>query len=187
MKENDENLKFPGFPPEPLMNFWSYPKVMNGFWNTLNGSEQKVLDYILRHTWGFNKVADEISLTQLEKGIENFDKGTGLSRPTTISALKGLLQKGFIRKARGKRANHYELVKDFNYPSKKNLLFGSKKSLPTIKNNTIEKRQYSSSKKKPYFMKQEMRRDQRGKWWVIPEDGGPWLEFAGKDSEIEWR
>ncbi len=72
---NSHNLKFPGFPPEPSTNFWSYPKALNGYWHTLSGSEQKVLDYILRHTWGFKKISDEISLTQLERGIENFDKG----------------------------------------------------------------------------------------------------------------
>ena len=41
-------------------------------------------------------------------------------------------------------------------------------------------------KKKPYFQGEEMRRFQ-DKWWVIPSYGGQWLEFAGKESEIEWR
>ena len=149
--------KFPGFPPQPSTNFWSYPKDLNGYWYQLSGSEQKVLDYILRHTWGFDKVADEISLTQLERGIKNFDKGTGLSRPTILKALKGLIKDGFISKKPGNKANCYELVKNFNYPSKESLLFGSKKSSPTIDNNTIKKRQYASSKKKPYFRGEEMR------------------------------
>ena len=26
-----------------------------------------------------------------------------------------------------------------------------------------------------------------GKWKVIPRDGGSWLEFAGDESEIEWK
>jgi len=124
--------KFPGFPPQPSTNFWSYPKELNGYWHQLSGSEQKVLDYILRHTWGFNKVADEISLTQLEDGIEGFDKGTGLSRPTIIKASNGLIKKGFVFKKPGKKANLYELVKNFNYPSKETLPFDSKKSSPTI-------------------------------------------------------
>jgi len=178
--------KFPGFPPQPSTNFWSYPKDLNGYWHQLSGSEQKVLDYILRHTWGFDKVADEISLTQLERGIKNFDKGTGLSRPTIIKALKGLIKDRFISKKPGNKANCYELVKNFNYPSKESLLFGSKKSSPTIDNNTIKKRQYSFSKKKPYFRGEEMRWSQ-DKWWVIPKEGRQWLEFAGSESEIEWR
>ncbi len=196
---NSHNLKFPGFPPEPSTNFWSYPKALNGYWHTLSGSEQKVLDYILRHTWGFKKISDEISLTQLERGIENFDKGTGLSRPTIITAVKGLIKKGFIAKKIGEKANCYELVKNFNYPSKRILPFDSKKSLPTIENFTIENKtiRSSSSKdkveaykqgkrwgEKPYFRGNEMRWAHK-KWWVI--ENGEWLEFAGKESEIEWR
>jgi hypothetical protein len=184
MNENNHIQKFPGFPPKPSMNFWSYPKDLNGYWHQLTGSEQKVLDYILRHTWGFDKVADEISLTQLEKGIKGFDNGTGLSRPTIVTALKGLIKKRFIDKKMGKKANRYELVKNFNYPSKKSLLLASKKSLPTINNNTIKKKQYASFKKKPYYREDEMR-EFNGKWWVIQND--EWLEFAGKESEIEWR
>jgi len=199
-KDNNTNKSFPGFPPKPSTNFWSYPKVMNGFWHTLTGSEQKVLDYILRHTWGFNKVNDEISLTQLKKGIKNFDKGTGLTRPTIILSLKILIKGGFIKKTKGKKANCYELVKDFNYPSKKYLLSDSKKSLPTIEENTIKEEQYNFSSKKelaesykqgkrnskPYFRGEEMRWSQ-GRWWVLPNDGGDWLEFAGSELEIEWK
>jgi hypothetical protein len=25
------------------------------------------------------------------------------------------------------------------------------------------------------------------KWWVIPNEGGQWLEFGGRDNEIEWK
>ena len=41
-------------------------------------------------------------------------------------------------------------------------------------------------KKKPYFREDEMRQS-KGKWWVLPKDGSAWLEFAGKEAEIEWR
>ena len=27
----------------------------------------------------------------------------------------------------------------------------------------------------------------RNKWWVLPNDGGEWLEFAGLEKDIEWR
>ena len=201
MKMKVNNKKFPGFPPKPSTNFWSYPKALNGYWHQLTGSEQKVLDYILRHTWGFDKVADEISLTQLEKGIKNFDKGTGLCRPTVITALKGLIKKGFISKKPGRKANYYELVKNFNYPSKKTLLFDGKKSLPTIDNFTIKKKTIRNSSfkdkieaykqgkrwgEKPYFWNNPMRwkKDEK-KWYVI--ENGKWKEFVGKESEIEWR
>jgi len=54
---------------------------------------------------------------------------------------------------------------------------------------SIDKRreESSSKKKKPFYGKLEMRQDQRGKWWVIPAEGGEWLEFAGKLSEIEYK
>ena len=180
MRQDNPPTKFPGFPPKPSMNFWSYPKELNGYWHQLSGSEQKVLDYILRHTWGFDKVADEISLTQLEKGIQNFDGGTGLSRPTIITALKGLIKKGFISKKPGEKANLYELVKNFNYLSKK--------SLPTIDNVTINNKQYRFfSKKRPFYKGYPMAESPKGsgRWFVI--ENGEWLVFAGKESEIEWR
>lgn len=97
-----EPKKFPGFPREPASNYWAYPRVVNGWWHKLTGSEQKVLDYILRHTWGYKKDADAISLTQFETGIYSrkehkwIDRGTGLSRHTVIKALGGLSKKGFI-------------------------------------------------------------------------------------------
>jgi len=203
MKMNYPNEKFPGFPPEPSMNFWSYPKDLNGYWHTLTGSEQKILDYILRHTWGFNKTKDEISLTQLETGIEGFDKGTGLTRPTIIIAIRGLINKGFIEKTGGKIANCYELVKNFNYPSKNNLPTASKEILQTIENNTIKNKQYNflNNKEKanaykrgerwgekPYFWNQEMRWLIKKKMWkVIPKDGGTWLEFKNEETKIEWK
>lgn len=130
--------KFTGFPPEPNMNFWSYPKDLNGFWHQLSGSEQKVLDYILRHTWGFDKDSDDISLSQLQNGIKGFDQGTGLSRPTVIKAISGLVEMGFIKKRIGKFANNYELVKNLNHPSKKSIPLASKKPLHTIDKYTID-------------------------------------------------
>ncbi len=95
--------KFPGFPKEPYQEWWPYPRALNGWWHTLSGSEQKVLDYILRHTWGFKKNADYISYAQFINGIENCDKGCGLKSPNALSnALKGLEKKGFIRREGGK-------------------------------------------------------------------------------------
>ncbi len=41
-------------------------------------------------------------------------------------------------------------------------------------------------KGRPYYQGQEMRFS-KGKWWVLPKDGGEWLEFAGKDKDIEWK
>lgn len=47
-----------------------------------------------------------------------------------------------------------------------------------------EKRVFSSSKKPYYKRTGEEMRLSKGKWWVIPKNGGQWLEFADKESEI---
>ncbi len=207
MKDNNQNQKFPGFPPEISKNFWCFPRVLDNYTHTLNGSEHKVLFFILRHTWGFNKDCDEISLTQLENGVRNLTSGTGLSRPTIIKSTNSLIKKGFIKKTHGNKANSYKLVKDFNYPHKESLPIASKKSLHTIDNNTIKNKQYISlsdkekidiyksggGKKlpeKPYFREDEMRwvkRKGQYRWEAIKKGEEKWLEFAGQESEIEWR
>lgn len=148
MKGRQSKLnKFPGFPPEPYTNYWPYPRALNGWWYSLSGSEQKILDFILRHTWGFRKTADKISLSQFENGVRNLDKGVGISRPTIIKGIKGLIRKGFIRKIvrktedRVNKYNEYEVVKNFNHPSKDSLLKDSKKSLHTINDSSIKDKQ----------------------------------------------
>ena len=47
---------------------------------------------------------------------------------------------------------------------------------------------FSSFKKgKPFYEGQEMRLV-KGKWFVIPKEGGSWLEFAGNpEKDINWR
>lgn len=116
-----EPKEFPGFPAEPINNYWRYPRVVNGWWHKLSGSEQKVLDYILRHTWGYDKDYDAISLTQFEKGIWSekehkwVDRGTGLDRKTIIKALKGLVRKRFIiveKKGKGKTTVYKLRIKE---------------------------------------------------------------------------
>jgi len=97
-----EPKTFQGFPPEPANNYWRYPRCINGWWASLSGSEQKVLDYIVRHTWGYNKETDQISFSQFSKGIyskrkkEWIDKGIGLETQAISGAIKGLEKKGFI-------------------------------------------------------------------------------------------
>ncbi len=101
--------KFPGFPEDPVNNYWRYPKVLDDWWCELSGSEQKILDYIIRHTWGYQKDVDSISLQQFEEGIFSskqkkwIDRGTGLKKKAILRALngeknskKGLIGRGFV-------------------------------------------------------------------------------------------
>ena len=53
--------------------------------------EVKVMLAIVRHTLGWNKTSDKISLSQ-------FEKETELCRNTIISALNSLINLGFIQK-----------------------------------------------------------------------------------------
>src|SRR5438105_483252 len=60
----------------------------------LSGAELKVLMYIIRRTFGFKKDSDNISLSQLLTGIvtkagHRLDRGTGLSKQSIVTALRG--------------------------------------------------------------------------------------------------
>ena len=67
----------------------------------LSPSENLVLLYIFRRTFGFGKDYDAISLTQMAEGITTrdgrvLDHGTGMSRPGCRNGIRGLLDKGII-------------------------------------------------------------------------------------------
>ncbi|MBI3784815.1 MAG: replication protein [Deltaproteobacteria bacterium] len=72
---------------------------------TLSGAELKVLLYIIRRTFGFKKISDNISLSQITDGIvtndgKRLDSGTGLVKSTAALALKGLVDRCIIVKVR---------------------------------------------------------------------------------------
>ena len=86
----------------------------------LSGSETKILLYIIRRTFGFKKDSDDISLSQLVKGIHTkggtqLDRGTGLSKAAVASGLKSLEAKGILishrnrSKEKGDQATTYSL------------------------------------------------------------------------------
>jgi len=61
----------------------------------LSGAELKVVLYIARRTFGFGKESDNVSLSQIAKGITKrdgivLDRGTGLSVSSVARALKSL-------------------------------------------------------------------------------------------------
>jgi|GEM_PF-1473623 len=105
---NDSN-KFPGFPPIKK-GFWMYPKILDLYRYQLTPQEQTVLSFILRRTIGFQKLTDKISLTQFEKGLGTYDRGTGMRRKLVIKSIKGLETKGYIVVKRGGKINEYSLV-----------------------------------------------------------------------------
>jgi len=86
-------------------NFFMYPMVLEEYWRELSGSEQKVLDFILRQTIGFRKEYDFISLSQFTNGVggRSANRGTGLSTSQVRRAIAKLEEKGFIRVERSPR------------------------------------------------------------------------------------
>lgn len=115
----------------------------------LSGAELKVLLYIIRRTFGFKKESDAISLNQMLRGIttregQTLDRGSGLSKPTLLAALRSLIERGIVvvqrrrSQERGDEATVYRLRmkgepepepgpqdKDTNRPHR-----GGKKTLP---------------------------------------------------------
>ncbi len=82
-------------------------EVFDVLLDLLNGSELKVLLYIIRRTFGFKKESDNISLNQIVNGIKKKDGsiqdyGTGLSMQSVKNAIKRLTEKNVIIKIRRK-------------------------------------------------------------------------------------
>jgi hypothetical protein len=155
------------------------------------------LDYILRHTWGYQKSSDKISISQFKNGIVNkrtgevVDRGIGIKkRDSILNAIKRLEKLGFVKvfQVSGK-TKEISLVTNGDQPSHQRGLVASHQRGHTIDNVTINNRQYrSSSKKKPYYdgmpvvYKKEKGQE---KCYCIAEDGR-WLEFAGKEEDITY-
>lgn len=106
---------FPGFDTRydgnNESNFFMYPNILSQHWYYLAGSEQKVLDFILRQTIGWRKSKDRIALSQFVNGAGDQNMGTGLSISQVQRAIKGLEEKGFIQVDRDKnRPSVFSLV-----------------------------------------------------------------------------
>ena len=89
--------------------------VDDGWLGALGGAEVKVLIYIIRKTFGFNKISgDEIPLSQIESGTE-------LARQSCVDAGKVLEECGLIKIVRRskedgtKLPNFYRLVTRNDY------------------------------------------------------------------------
>ena len=89
--------------------------IDDGWLKELGGAEVKVLLYIIRKTFGFNKIAgDQIPLSQIIAG-------TGLSRQSALSSIAVLEACELIRVVRGqsadgtKHVNFYKLITRHDY------------------------------------------------------------------------
>lgn len=66
-------------------------------------SEIKVIEYVLRHTWGFNEygvtkriTTDEFQFGRLNKDGSRMDEGTGLTKKSIIAGLKSAVDHGYL-------------------------------------------------------------------------------------------
>lgn len=102
---------FPGFQKHYEKEFFMYPQILEEYWYQMSGSEQKVLDFILRQTIGWRKTSDRISLEQFANGVGDTNRGTGLSYSQIQRAIKGLEDQGFIKVVRVRhRPSTFSLV-----------------------------------------------------------------------------
>ena len=132
-----------------------------------------------------------------------------ISRNSVIEAVKKLEFWNIVKKKRiGKTANNrYWLIHkknwkrvsevhlkdfsevcggDFSSLCGKLHQFATRTSNSKELNSKETHRKESTSKKKPYYDDLEVREAQ-GKTWVIPKDGGQWLEFAGEKEDIIYK
>lgn len=152
MANDKEKLEFPVFFDDWQTNFWRYPITLGKYWHILTGSEQKVLDFIMRQCFGWGKQHDKISLSQFQNGIGKTNKGTGLSKGSVITAIKGLVDKKFIwvEKVNYRTSTYGLMVQELDKSGSKNKR-SSSKSGPVTGTNleyTIENNNKNSTKEK---------------------------------------
>ncbi len=109
-KKSDIEVDFPGFGHHKAPDqFFKYPMILEDYWHVMTGSEQKVLTFILRKTYGWQQNSDSISLSQFTDGDGTGD-GTGLSRIQVRRAIDELERKGFIKVTRyNRKPSYFEL------------------------------------------------------------------------------
>lgn len=107
----EQDTRFPGFKREYKQDFFRYPTILESYWHLLSGVEQKCLDFILRQTFGFQRISDKISISQFVSGIGSRNKGSGVSKAQVPRVLVSLEEKGFITVKRTKyRTNEISLA-----------------------------------------------------------------------------
>ena len=90
-------------------------EVFDIFLTETTHAELKVLLYIIRRTFGFQKDVDSISLNQISGGIvtregKRLDRGAGITKRGAIKAVQGLEKKGLIVVGRRKTEDGYNKV-----------------------------------------------------------------------------
>lgn len=136
---------------------------------------KKSIDYLIENEWikflgkkeimtsgGIQKVNEYEIIDLWKTNINHYENNKGVS-----SEVPPLRTRGITRSAPGVSSDD-----DKEEPYKEEPL---EEEGSSFKKN-----------KKPFFRGKEMRKAQ-GRWWVLPGDGGEWLEFGGKEKDINWK
>ncbi len=102
-KAQPEQWKYAGF-ARPESNFFKMPNDWTNITAKITSlAELKVIEYVLRHTWGFQEygIAKKITTDEFMKGRKGkdgvrFDEGTGLSNRSIIDGLRRAVSHGFL-------------------------------------------------------------------------------------------
>jgi hypothetical protein len=95
---------FEGFVP-PTKNFFHMPNEWINICSRINNlAELKVVQYVLRHTWGYREydgtpkpiTVDEFMHGRKRSDGTRMDDGTGLSKPSVIQGLKYAIKHGYL-------------------------------------------------------------------------------------------
>jgi predicted transcriptional regulator len=98
-----DNQQFRGF-DIPRQNWFKLPNNWTDLTATMQSwAEQKVVEYVLRHTWGYQEYGGlkRITLDEFEKGRKSangtrIDAGIGMRRQAIISGIRQAIESGFL-------------------------------------------------------------------------------------------
>lgn len=126
-------VPFYGF-DRPESNFFRLPNHWTDITADMKSlSEVKVVEYVLRHTWGFQEygISKRITLSEFMNGRKKsdgsrIDRGTGLSKPSVIDGLRSAVAHGYLIEEvdssdRGRVQKRYQLRMRNLDPDVKNL------------------------------------------------------------------
>jgi hypothetical protein len=97
---------FSGF-DRPKQNWFKMPKMWTDITSEISSiAELKVVEYVLKHTWGYQEygLKKRITLDEFRHGRKGknrvrMDKGTGLSKPSVIAGIKSAVKRGLLEEA----------------------------------------------------------------------------------------
>jgi len=101
--DNPPTTTFPGF-DIPRQNWFKLPNNWTDITAEITSlAELKVVEYVLKHTWGYQEYGlrkrisnDEFMNGRRRKDGTRIDNGTGLSKPSVIAGLKSAIARGLL-------------------------------------------------------------------------------------------